>query len=68
MFLGYALLVANTVIVSTPIALPGKNGLHSPYHTVEWYASEFINLCEVIAREYNEYMGPDVPQASLSYF
>lgn len=34
-----------TVIVSTPVALPGKHGMHSPYHTQEWYTDEFVQLC-----------------------
>lgn len=67
-FLSWTLLMADTILVSTPIALPGKYGMHSPYHTVEWYAQEFIDLCEDKASQYNSLVGTNYPQFKVTYF
>jgi cyclopropane fatty-acyl-phospholipid synthase-like methyltransferase len=52
-FLGWTLLMADTVLVSTPIAFPGKNGKHSEYHTIEWYCQEFMDICQSKVDNYN---------------
>lgn len=67
-FLSWTLNMADTILVSTPIALPGKYGMHSPYHTVEWYAQEFIDLCQSKADVYNNTVSGESGKFSIKYF